>query len=212
VKIQPLGRRDLALVASQVAFLRRNHQNTTAGRPPRRGPGRPTGMRIGNPQVGCTGYVSTLLWRVVGLYRVRIRNLSCGTLGCRKADIRGPRAVGQWTKPPRAVFDSGAKSGGKVARHDWFFMLWNEAICLESRQGAEQGSSTQTHQPVCAGGMIDDMRMRKVSDKTQHQYLRDVSQFDGSLASPDTERRGSAPLPVAYGRSGYIAGVASMPR
>ena len=35
--------------------------------------------------------------------------------------------------------------------------------------------------------MIDDMRMRKLSDKTQHQYIRAVLQFSGFIGRrPDT--------------------------
>ena len=38
--------------------------------------------------------------------------------------------------------------------------------------------------------MIDDMRMRKLSPKTQSHYIRAVRQFAGFLGrSPDTARR-----------------------
>jgi integrase/recombinase XerD len=47
-------------------------------------------------------------------------------------------------------------------------------------------SSTQRITPL-RRRMIDDMRMRKLSDKTQHHYIRAVRQFAGFLGrSPDT--------------------------
>jgi len=47
-------------------------------------------------------------------------------------------------------------------------------------------SSTQRISPL-RRRMIDDMRMRKLSDKTQHHYIRAVRQFAGFLGrSPDT--------------------------
>ena len=47
-------------------------------------------------------------------------------------------------------------------------------------------SSTQRISPL-RRRMIDDMRMRKLSDKTQHHYIRAVRQFAGFLRrSPDT--------------------------
>jgi integrase/recombinase XerD len=47
-------------------------------------------------------------------------------------------------------------------------------------------SSTQAITPL-RRRMIDDMRMRKLSDKTQHHYIRAVRQFAGFLGrSPDT--------------------------
>ena len=54
--------------------------------------------------------------------------------------------------------------------------------------------------------MIDDMRMRKLSEKTQTSYLRAVR---GSLPSsrprqiPRALR--TAALPVAHGRTGHVA-------
>ena len=47
-------------------------------------------------------------------------------------------------------------------------------------------SATQRITPL-RRRMIDDMRMRKLSDKTQHHYIRAVRQFAGFLGrSPDT--------------------------
>jgi site-specific recombinase XerD len=47
-------------------------------------------------------------------------------------------------------------------------------------------SSTQPISPL-RQRMIDDMRMRKLADKTQHHYIRAVRQFAGFLGrSPDT--------------------------
>ena len=47
-------------------------------------------------------------------------------------------------------------------------------------------SSTQRISPL-RRRMIDDMRMRKLSDKTQRHYIRAVHQFAGFLGrSPDT--------------------------
>jgi site-specific recombinase XerD len=47
-------------------------------------------------------------------------------------------------------------------------------------------SSTQAITPL-RQRMIDDMRMRKLADKTQHHYIRAVRQFAGFLGhSPDT--------------------------
>ena len=47
-------------------------------------------------------------------------------------------------------------------------------------------SATQRISPL-RRRMIDDMRMRKLSDKTQRHYIRAVRQFAGFLGrSPDT--------------------------
>ena len=65
-------------------------------------------------------------------------------------------------------------------------MLRNEAIRLASRQEQNHERIDHGHHAV-AQRVIDDMRMRKLSDKTQSHYLRAVRQLAGFLGrSPDT--------------------------
>ena len=64
-------------------------------------------------------------------------------------------------------------------------MLGNEAIRLVSPQEQTMDASTQAITPL-RQRMIDDMRMRKLADKTQSHYLRAVRQFAAFLGrSPD---------------------------
>jgi hypothetical protein len=56
--------------------------------------------------------------------------------------------------------------------------------------------------------MIDDMRMRKLSPKTQAHYIRIVRQFAGFLGrSPDTECRRATALSIVSGRSWPVVNV-----
>jgi len=66
------------------------------------------------------------------------------------------------------------------------FYAGNEAIRLVSDRSRAMTPSTQAISPL-RQRMIDDMRMRKLSPKTQSHYLRAVRQFAGYLGrSPDT--------------------------
>src|SRR5437868_6037484 len=66
-------------------------------------------------------------------------------------------------------------------------MLWHEAIRLASRQEQSAMDSSLHGITPLRQRMIDDMRMRKLADKTQSDYIRVVRQFTGFLGrSPDT--------------------------
>ena len=119
-----------------------------------------------------------------------------GKLKCPKADTR-ERQVGVDCSRSSDSLSSAKglnRSRGKGAADqavvgaetEDLFMLWNEAIGLASRQEQNHGLIDSTHQPL-RQRMIDDMRMRKLADKTQHHYIRAVRQFAGFLGrSPDT--------------------------
>ena len=65
-------------------------------------------------------------------------------------------------------------------------MLWHEAIRLASQQEQSHGLHQLRVSPL-RQRMIDDMRMRKLADKTQSHYIRAVRQFAAFLGrSPDT--------------------------
>ena len=55
--------------------------------------------------------------------------------------------------------------------------------------------------------MIDDMRMRKLEQKTQEAYIRAVCKLAAFLRRAARQRHGrrSATLPAALGRSGELA-------
>jgi integrase/recombinase XerD len=69
-------------------------------------------------------------------------------------------------------------------------MLWCEAIRLDSRQEQIMDASTQSTPSRSISPlrqrMLEDMRMRKLTDKTQSQYIRAVRRFAQYLGrSPD---------------------------
>ena len=53
--------------------------------------------------------------------------------------------------------------------------------------------------------MLDDMRMRKLADKTQSHYIRAVCRLTRARTGHG-ERGRSTPLSVAPGRPGHLAG------
>jgi hypothetical protein len=59
-------------------------------------------------------------------------------------------------------------------------MLWNEASASHPDRSGTMDSSTQRITPL-RRRMIDDIRMRKLSDKTQSQYIRAVRRFAALL-------------------------------
>jgi len=87
-------------------------------------------------------------------------------------------ARGQWTKPlarQEASFVPAVRLGGIMN----LLMLSHEASRLGSQQ--EQSHGCIISGLAVAATMIDDMRMRKLSEKTQSHYLRWVQRPLGAL-------------------------------
>jgi integrase len=78
-------------------------------------------------------------------------------------------------------------------------MLWNEAIGLASRQEQSHGLSDLVIS-LLRQRMIEDMR--SVLAQTQNTYLRAAAVVAFLSHARLGQRRGSAPLPIASGRSG----------